>query len=171
VGVAAELERDRRAHGALAVADLDPGQVERVEDQLHGRADQGGVDLVAVAEQADHRLLGDLAVLSPQERLAQLGRSRQVRWRAGQEPRHRGLPGLGVDPVVVDPLDPGAEQAVELVQVLGAAAGVQLDQELLADGAEGPLDLAAALWLAGTRVDQADAEHRQAALELAGDER
>ena len=48
---------------------------------------------------------------------------------------------------------------------------VAVDQELLAHGAEDPFDLAAALWLAGTRVGQADAEHRQAALELAGDER
>jgi len=69
------------------------------------------------------------------------------------------------------PLDPGAEQPVELLQVGCAAAGLQLDQELLADGAEHPLDLAAALRLAGTRVDKADPEHRQAALELAGDER
>jgi hypothetical protein len=68
-------------------------------------------------------------------------------------------------------LDPGAEQAVQLVQIGGPAAGVQLDQELLADGAEGPLDLAAALWLAGLGVGQADAEHGQAALELARDER
>jgi hypothetical protein len=79
VDVAAQLEWDRRAHGALLVADLDPGQVEGVEDQLHGRADQGGVDLVAVAEQADHGLLGDLATLGPQERLAQLGGSGQAR--------------------------------------------------------------------------------------------
>jgi hypothetical protein len=42
VDVAAELEGDRRAHGALLVADLDAAQVEGVEDQLHGRADQGG---------------------------------------------------------------------------------------------------------------------------------
>src|SRR6266536_284182 len=168
VDVAAELERDRRAHGTLAVADLDAAQV---EDQLHGRADQGGVDLVAVAEQADHRLLGDLAVLGPQERLPQLGGAGQAGWRAGQEPLHGGLAGLGVLAVVVDALDPGAEQAVELVQVGGSAAGVQLDEELLADGAAGPLDLAAALWLAGLGVDKADAEHGQAALELAGGER
>jgi hypothetical protein len=48
---------------------------------------------------------------------------------------------------------------------------VELHQELLADGAEDPLDLAAALGLAGTRVDKADAEHRAGPLELAGDER
>jgi hypothetical protein len=81
------------------------------------------------------------------------------------------LTGLGVGAVVVDPFDPGAEQPVQLLQVLGAAAGLQLDQELLAHGAEDPLDLAAALGLAGTRVDKADAEHRTSPLELAGDER
>jgi hypothetical protein len=49
--------------------------------------------------------------------------------------------------------------------------GIEFDQELLTDGAEDPLDLAAALRLAGLGVGQADPEHRQAALELAGDER
>jgi hypothetical protein len=76
-----------------------------------------------------------------------------------------------VGAVVVDALDPGAEQAVQLGQVGCAAAGLQLDQELRADGAEDPLDLAAALGLAGLGVGQADPEHRQAALQLAGDER
>jgi hypothetical protein len=150
VDVAAELERDRGSHGALLVADLDVAQVEGVEDQLHGRADQGRVDLVAVAEQADHRLLGDLATLGPQERLPELGGSGQARWRARKEPLYRRLAGLGVDPVVVDALDPGTEQAVQLVQIPCPAAAVQLQEELLADGAEDPLDLAAALWLAGT---------------------
>jgi hypothetical protein len=94
VDVAAELERDRRCHGALLVADLDRGEVEGVEHQLHGRADQGGVDLVAVAEQADHRLLGDLPMFGPQERLAELGGAGQAGWRAGPQPLHRGLAGL-----------------------------------------------------------------------------
>ena len=171
VDVAAELERDRRTHGPALVAALDFGEVKRVEDQLHGRADQGGVDLIAVAEQADHGLLGDLATLGPQERLPQLSGAGQARRRARKEPLHGGLAGLGVDPVVVDLFDPGAEQTVQLLQIPGPAAGLQLDQELLAHGAEHPLDLAAALWLAGLGVGQADAEHRQAALELAGDER
>jgi hypothetical protein len=63
------------------------------------------------------------------------------------------------------------EQPAQLGQVGGAAAGVQFDQELLTDGPKDPLDLAAALGLAGTRVGQADAEHRAGPLELAGDER
>ncbi len=48
-------------------------------------------------------------------------------------------------------LHPGDQQAVELGQVgdaVGALAG-ELDQELAADGAEEPLDLAAALGRAG----------------------
>ena len=62
----------------------------------------------------------------------------------------RRLPGLGVHPAVVDGLDPGGEQRVQLGQVgdraAGAVAGVgDLDQELLADGAEEPFDLPAAL--------------------------
>jgi hypothetical protein len=47
------------------------------------------------------------------------------------------LAGLGVDPVVVDALDPGAEQPVQLLQIPGAAASVEFHQELLADGAHG----------------------------------
>jgi hypothetical protein len=50
--------------------------------------------------------------------------------------------------VAVDALNPGAEQAVQLVQVGCPAADVQVDEELLAHGAEDPLDLAAALRLA-----------------------
>jgi hypothetical protein len=73
--------------------------------------------------------------------------------------------------VVVDAFDPAAEQPVQLLQVGCAAAGLQLDQELLADGAEDPFDLAAALRLARLGVGQADAEHRAGPLQLAGDER
>jgi hypothetical protein len=53
-------------------ADLDVGEVERVEDQLDPPPDQGGVDLVVVAVQADGGGLGDGAPFRPQERLAQL---------------------------------------------------------------------------------------------------
>jgi hypothetical protein len=76
-----------------------------------------------------------------------------------------------MDPVVVDPFDPGAEQPVQLLQILGAAASVELHQELLADSAEDPLDLAATLRLARLGVGQANPEHGQAAFQLAGDER
>jgi hypothetical protein len=61
-----------------------------------------------------------------------------------------------VHPAVVDLLDPGGEQRVELVQVgdrvpARVALGVpgDLDEELLADGPEVAFDLAAALWLSG----------------------
>jgi len=52
---------------------------------------------------------------------------------------------------VVVGLHPGDQQPVQLGQVGDAAGFVagELDQELLADGAEEPLDLAAALWLSG----------------------
>jgi hypothetical protein len=58
-------------------------------------------------------------------------------------------------PVIAD-LDPGAEQPVQLGKVCGrrpggavADAAGDLDQELLADGAEEPLDFPAALGLTG----------------------
>ncbi len=52
-------------------------------------------------------------------------------------------------PPVVDRLDPRGEQPVEHGQVRDARAVADLDQELLADGAEEPLDLAPALGLTG----------------------
>jgi hypothetical protein len=76
-----------------------------------------------------------------------------------------------MDPVVVDPFDPGTEQPVQLLKSPCAAASVELHQELLADSAEDPLDLAATLRLAWLGVGQANPEHGQAALQLAGDER
>jgi hypothetical protein len=63
---------------------------------------------------------------------------------------------------VVVGLHPGDQQAVQLGQV-GDAVGTlasELDQELLADGAEEPLDLAAALGPGGGGVHQPDAKHR-----------
>jgi len=42
VDVAADHRRGGRSHGAALVADLNPGQVEGVEDQLDAGADQGG---------------------------------------------------------------------------------------------------------------------------------
>jgi hypothetical protein len=66
--------RHRWSHRPALPADLDPGQVERVEDQLDLPPDQGGVDFVGVAVQADRGGLGDGAPLRPQERLPQLRR-------------------------------------------------------------------------------------------------
>ena len=51
VGVAADAMRDRQPHRRAVVADLDGGQVERVEDQLDLAAGQGWFDLVEVAVQ------------------------------------------------------------------------------------------------------------------------
>jgi hypothetical protein len=171
VDVAADAVGDGQAHGPAGVADLDAGEVERVEHQLHLVADEGGVDLVAVAVQAEGGGLGDPPALGPQERLAQLGRRGQGGGAGEQEALEGRAAGLGVHPGVVDALDPGGEQPVELGQVARAAAGVQLNEELLADGAEHPLDLAAALGLARRGVCQPDAKDRASPLELAGDER
>lgn len=63
---------------------------------------------------------------------------------------------------VVDGLDPGGEQGVQLGHVVELAAGADLDEELIADGAEEPFDLPAALRLPGTRVDQPDPQRRAA---------
>jgi hypothetical protein len=74
-------------------------------------------------------------------------------------------------PGVIVGLDPGDQQPVELGQAAdppggltgGIADAVDLDQELLADGAEEPLDLAATLGPARGGVDQPDAQHRAGA--------
>jgi hypothetical protein len=79
VDVASDDVRDRVAHGAAVPADLDPGQVERVEDELDLAPDQHGVDLVLVGVQPDGGGLGDGAPLRPQERLPQLRRRRHPR--------------------------------------------------------------------------------------------
>jgi len=89
----------------------------------------------------------------------------------GQEPRQRRLLRLGVDAPVVDLLDPGGEQAVELGQAPDAAANAgpslaqitcclaYLDQELVADGFEEPLDLASTGWSSRLTVGEPDPEH------------
>ena len=51
MGVAADRVRDGQPEGAPLVADLDPGEVEGVVEELDPPADEGGVDLVAVALQ------------------------------------------------------------------------------------------------------------------------
>ena len=53
------------AHRRAGQADLDAGQVERVEHQLDFAPDQGRVDLVGVAVQRHGGGLGDAAVLLP----------------------------------------------------------------------------------------------------------
>jgi hypothetical protein len=65
---------------------------------------------------------------------------------------------------VVDLLDPGGEEPVELQQIshvtlagLGGLAG-DLDEELVAHGAEEPFDLSPTLRTARGRVGQPDAE-------------
>ena len=59
VAVAADHDRDGRAHRTVIEAGLDPGEVERVEDKLHFPAHQGRVHLITVGEQADRGRLGD----------------------------------------------------------------------------------------------------------------
>ncbi len=51
VGVAADLKRDRGPERPVLIADLDPGQIERVEHQLDLPADERRVDLILIAVQ------------------------------------------------------------------------------------------------------------------------
>jgi hypothetical protein len=61
-------------------------------------------------------------------------------------------------PPVIDTFDPRGEQPVERGQVGDAGAVADLDQELLADGAEEPLDFSSALGFTRCAVSDLDAE-------------
>jgi hypothetical protein len=65
VNVPVDLVWDGGAHRPAVPADLDLGEVERVEHQLDPPADQRGVDLVGIAVQGHGGGLGDGAVLGP----------------------------------------------------------------------------------------------------------
>ena len=112
--------------GPALPADLDAGQVERVEDQLDLAQGQGRVDLVGVAVQRHRGGLADGAPLAPQERLVQLGGSGQRRRGAvpAVRPPLRGcLPGFGMHPAVIDRFCPRGEQPVQLADVGRRAGG------------------------------------------------
>ena len=142
VDVAADVVRDGPAHHAALVFDLEDGQVERGEQHVDGAPDERGVDVVAVAVQRDRGEGGHLALLPPQERAPQLGRVRPRRGRmlvgvVALGGRGAGLRTRGAAILLVAPR---GEQPVQLGQRLAPAAGtvcagVDLDQELVADGA------------------------------------
>ena len=69
---------------------------------------------------------------------------------------------------MVDPLHPGGEQGVELGEIRDAPV-FDLDQELLADRGENPLDLPPAGRLSWLTVDQADPEHPAGSSQPPGD--
>ena len=168
MGVAADRVRDGEPERAALVADLDPLELEGVEVQLDATADEGGVDLVAVALQRDGRRLGDGALLLPEERLPQkLGLCAGVRppGCARGVALERRLLRLAVHAQVVGLPQPGAEEVVELVE-RGELAPGELDQEVVADGAKQPFQLAAALRSTGGAVHEPDREHGADPLQL-----
>ena len=164
--------RDGEPERAALVAHLDPLEIEGVVAELDATADERVVDLVAVAVQGDGRRLGDGALLGPEEGLPQqlrlvtgvgaAGRARRVA-------RERRLLRLVVHACVVGLLQPGAEEAVELVE-RGELAPGQLDEEVITDAAKQPFELAPALGPAGCGVHEPDAEHGADPLQLAGGE-
>ena len=178
VGVPPDPVRDRRPGPDTADSDRDRGQVERVEHQLDPAPDEARVDLIGVALQRHQRGLGHGALCFPEERLRERGRGGQRERAAGVPARQRRGPGLGVLAAVIDGLDPGGEQPVQLVQVgegvparvaLGVAG--DLDEELVANGPEEAFDLAAALRATRGGVDQPDPELRAGSQQPGVDER
>ena len=95
------------------------------------------------------------------------GLGREHRRAAGGQPLDRSLAGLCVHPAVIDGLDPGTEEPVELGDI-GGKTGLDLDEELDAHRLEGPLDLAAALWLPWPAVHQTDSEAGTSPQQLLG---
>ena len=77
---------------------------------------------------------------------------------------------LGMLTLVIDRFDPRLERAVELVQARRRTI-LELDQSLLSDRAEYPLDLPAPLRPTRPAVDQPNPEHRARSQQLAGHER
>jgi hypothetical protein len=71
MGMAADAVRDRQPHRCTVVADLDLGEVKRVEDQLPTAPDQRRVNLVGVSVQGHRGGLGHAAAFLPQKRLGQ----------------------------------------------------------------------------------------------------
>ena len=116
VGVAADHQGGGHTGGGAVDEHGQAGEVFGVVAQLDPVADQGRVDLVVVAGQADGGGLGDHADHRPAERLAHEHRVGGVGWPAGQEPGQGGLAGLGVDAGVEHGLCPGGEAVVELVE-------------------------------------------------------
>ena len=170
MGVTADHDGHGRAHRPVRPAGLDTGQVERVKDQLDASADEGGVNLVGVGEQAHRRGLSHRPGLGPQERLVQLLGGGVAGQASGAEPLEWGLFGLGVDSAVIDRLHPGGEELVEAGDVVDLGVG-DLDEELVAHGAEHPLDLAPPLRAARTGMDHADPEAGARPQQLGGHKR
>src|SRR5205814_3714268 len=83
----------------------------------------------------------------------------------------RTLPGLGMLASVIDRLDPGGEQRVQLGHVGQLAARADLDEELFPYRAEQLFDLPPAGRLPGPGMDEPDAQARAGALQLLVDHR
>jgi hypothetical protein len=129
VGVTTDPVWDTGAHRPVLVADLDRGQIERIEHALDFATNEGDVDFEDVAVDADGRCFGDGAMLGPQERFMQLGWGRDRERAACDEPVQRCLFRFGMDPTVIGGLDAAGEQSVHLDQITDLAA-CELDQEL-----------------------------------------
>jgi hypothetical protein len=84
---------------------------------------------------------------------------------ADKEPLQRSLIGLGVDPLMVDLMNPGIEQRIELGQVRHGCPCPRdsigdLDEELVSHGPEETLDLPSALRSSGLGMGKFRTDHR-----------
>ena len=118
----------------------------------------------------DRSRLGHRPSLRPAKRPSQRRLGQQRRRTLREEPLKRCLPGLGVHTTVVNLLSPALEDPIEILQARRRAI-LELDQYLVPDGPEDPLDLPAPLQPCRCRMDQPDAEHRARTQQLTGHER
>ena len=131
-----------------------------VVSQGDGVPDEERVDLVEPTVQADGAVFHDAAFGLEEEEVVEVeggvgvahvltGECPWVERRAGVEPAMRGL--------VILPLDPCPETAIECLEALGGL-GVEAGEPGGANGAEPALDCSLSGGLPGTGVDERDAE-------------
>ena len=149
--------------------DLDVFQIERVEADLDALAGQMGRGFEEVVVQQEGGIAADQAVDAMKEDAAQVGGGRKladVVDVALPAQQGRGLE-RAVLAAMVDGIEPVPEALVQLLQ--GEQSGrIERGQELLADGTEEALDLAAAFGLVRRGMDDEDADGSGDARQLRG---
>lgn len=149
------VESDEEALGDLVLDDLDALRIALVEEKRDGLADEAHGGFEVAPEEGDGAVLGDLPADGDAEVVAQvLGRGPE-QGDLGEEAGHRRLARRAVDALVVLPVDPFREELVEPLEREPVGKG---RQELLPDGEEEALDLAAPFRDVGPRMEEGDAE-------------
>lgn len=154
-GVYDLVEANEESLRDLVLEDFDALALALVEEERDGLTDEPHGSLVVTAEEGDGAVLGDLAPDGNAEVVPEVLRRRPEEGDLGKVAGDRRLSGRRMDAFVVLPVDPFRKELVESLEreVVGEDR-----QELLADGEEEALDLAATFGDIGPRVEEGDAE-------------